>query len=34
MSYRQYFLHSLMDMGSLIGTLLRTVLNHKRDSYP
>ena len=28
-----YFLHSLMDMGSLLGTAWGTALNHKRDTY-
>ena len=31
MSYNQYFAHSLMDMCSILGTLLMTVLNHKSD---
>ena len=31
MSYSQYFLHHLMDMGFLLRTILRTILNYKRD---
>ena len=30
MSYSQYFVPNLMDMGSLLGTLLGTILNYKR----
>ena len=30
MSYSQYFLPNLMDMGSLLGTMLGTILNYKR----
>ena len=30
MSYSQYFLPNLMDMGSLLGTILGTILNYKR----
>ena len=30
MSYSEYFLPNLMDMGSLLGTLLGTILNYKR----
>ena len=30
MSYGQYFLPNLMDMGSLLGTILGTILNYKR----
>ena len=30
MSYSQYFLPNLMDMGSLLGTILGTMLNYKR----
>ena len=33
MSYSQYFLHSFMDMGSLFGTILRSILNYKTDLY-
>ena len=33
MSYSQYFLPNLMDMGSLLGTILGTILNYKRDPY-
>ena len=29
-SYSQYFLPNLMDMGSLLGTILGTILNYKR----
>ena len=32
-SYSQYFLYNSMDMGSLLGTILRTILNYKRDPY-
>ena len=32
MSYSQYFLPNLMDMGSLLGTILRAILNYKRVS--
>ena len=31
MSYSPYFLHSSMDMGSLLGTVSGTVLKYKRD---
>ena len=31
MIYSQYFLHNLMDMGSLLGTILGTVQNYKKD---
>ena len=31
MSYNQYFVHSLMDMCCILGTLLMAVLNHKSD---
>ena len=31
MSYSPYFRHSSMDMGSLLGTVLGTVLKYKRD---
>ena len=30
MSYSQYFLPNLMDMGSLVGTILGTILDYKR----
>ena len=30
MSYSQYLLPNLMDMGSLLGTILGTILNYKR----
>ena len=30
MSYSQYFLPNLMDMGSLLGTILGAILNYKR----
>ena len=30
MSYSQYFLANLMDMGSLLGTILGAILNDKR----
>ena len=33
MSYSQYFPDSLMDMGSLLGAILGTILNYKRDPY-
>ena len=33
MSYGQYFLPNFMDMGSLLGTVLGTILNYKRDPY-
>ena len=33
MSCSQYFLHNLMGMGSLLGTILGTVLNYKRNPY-
>ena len=29
MSYSQYFLPNLIDMGSLLGTMLGAILNHK-----
>ena len=29
MSYGQYFLHSLTDMGALLGTILGTILDYK-----
>ena len=32
MSYSQYFLHNLIDMASLEGTILETILNYKRES--
>ena len=31
MSYIPHFLHNLMDMGSLLGTILGTILNYKKD---
>ena len=30
MSYSQYFLHNLMDMGSLLGTILGTILDYTK----
>ena len=33
MSYSQSFLPNLTDMGSLLGTILGTILNYKRDPY-
>ena len=33
MSYSQYFLRILMDMGSLLRTRLGTILNYRRDPY-
>ena len=33
MSYSQYFLPNVMDMDSLLGTILGTILNYKRDPY-
>ena len=30
MSYSQYFLHTLMDMGSLQGSLLRTIKDYAK----
>ena len=30
MIYNQYFLPNLMDMGSLLGTILGAILNYKR----
>ena len=30
MSYSQYFLPNLMDMGSLLGTICGAILNYKR----
>ena len=30
LSYSQYFLPNLMDMGSLLGIILGAILNHKR----
>ena len=30
MSYSQYFLHNLMDMGSSLRTILGTILKYKR----
>ena len=32
MSYSQYFLPNLMDMGSLLGIILGTILNCKRTT--
>ena len=31
MSYRQYVLQSLMDMGSFLGATLGAILNYKRE---
>ena len=33
MSYSQYSLHNSMDMGSLSGTILGTILNYMRGPY-
>ena len=30
LSYSQYFLHHLMDMGSALGTIVGAILHHKR----
>ena len=32
-SYCHFFIHDLMDMGSLLGTILRNTLSYKRDPY-
>ena len=32
-SYSHHVLQNLMDMRSLFGTMLRTILNYKRDTY-
>ena len=33
MSYSQEYLRNLTDMGSLLGTILGTILNYARDPY-
>ena len=33
MGLRVYFLHNLMDVGSLLGTVLRTIRDYKKDPY-
>ena len=33
MRYSQYVLHSLMDVGSLLGTILGAIVNYKGDPY-
>ena len=33
MSDIQYFLHNLMDIGFLFGTILGTLVNYKRNPY-
>ena len=33
MSYSQYFVRKLMDMGSLLGNILGTILNYNTGSY-
>ena len=32
-SYSPHSLHSLMDMDSMLGTILGAILNYKRDPY-
>ena len=31
MSYSQNFLHEVLDLGSLLGTIPETILNYKRN---
>ena len=33
LSYSQYFLHNLMDMGSSLRNVIRTILNYQRETY-